>query len=266
METGLKGRVVLITGAAGGIGSAMVQAFAEEGAKIVLHCNSSRAKAEVLAKTVKNETLVVQADLSDEAQVLRMFTEIAARFKAIDVLIANAGFWAPQDVPLSEMSLKQWNATLATNLTSAFLCLREFISQAARNHIEDPSVVLVGSTAGVLGEAGHGDYAAAKGALTSGLLLTAKNELARVCKLGRVNAVAPGWTLTPMVDGTIATGPVAARTMQTMALRKLGQASDVARAAVMLASSRVSGHTSGQVQMISGGMEGRILYNVSEIV
>lgn len=120
-------------------------------------------------------------------------------------------------------------------------------------------MVLVGSTAGMFGEAGHADYAAAKGGIITGLLLSAKNEAARLGGVVRVNAVAPGWTVTPMTSRARADPDLEARVTATMALKKLGAAGDVASQVVVLASDRLSGHLTGQVVVVAGGMEGRLV-------
>src|SRR5262249_59591029 len=105
-----------------------------------------------------------------------------------------------EDGPRHQMTLKQWNDTVAVNLTSVFLCAREFFRGIARHRLADPAVVLMGSTAGVFGEAGHADYAAAKAGLTYGLARSLKNEICRLAPRGRVNVVCPGWTLTPLTQ------------------------------------------------------------------
>ena len=105
METGLDGKVVLITGASGGIGSAIARHFAAEGAKLVLHYRSSRANIENLVRTSKSENAMsVQADLTQESQVRRIFAQVLKRFGRVDTLIANAGSWESHDVPLYKMS------------------------------------------------------------------------------------------------------------------------------------------------------------------
>ena len=111
------------------------------------------------------------------------------------------------------------------NLTTTFLTARAFLREVARNN--HGSLVLVGSTAGLVGEAGHADYAAAKSAILGGLLLSLKNEIVRIAPTGRVNAVAPGWTESPMTRGHV--DPEAVRRIsRTMALRKVAQPEDVA--------------------------------------
>ena len=100
-----------------------------------------------------------------------------------------------------ELPLERWEETIRQNLTATFLTARGFLREVARTG--HGSLVLVGSTAGRFGEAGHADYAAAKSALQGGLLLSLKNEVARVAPLARVNAVAPGWTESPMTRGLV---------------------------------------------------------------
>src|SRR6185437_7421257 len=121
METGLNEKVVVVTGASGGIGSAIARRFAEEGAKVVVHYRRQRAQAEAL-KLPREQSLLVGADLTKEAHVRRLFASAVKRFGRVDTLIANAGSWETRDVPLQEMSLRQWQATLDAVLTSTFLC------------------------------------------------------------------------------------------------------------------------------------------------
>ncbi len=155
------------------------------------------------------------------------------------------------------MSVDRWEATIASNLTATFLTARAFLRHAAGTGAG--SLVMIGSTAGTFGEAGHADYAAAKGAIISGLLMSAKNEAARLGPGIRVNAVAPGWTVTPMIGEKGLDADHVDRVTATMALKKLGRPEDVATQVVALASDRISGHVTGQVVTVAGGMEGRII-------
>ena len=104
------------------------------------------------------------------------------------------------------------------------------------------------------------DYAAAKSALLGGLLLSLKNEVVRRSPGVRVNAVAPGWTESPMTRGHVSAEQVA-RISRTMALRKVAQPEDVAAQVVALASPVISGHVTGQVVTVAGGMEGRVVHD-----
>jgi 3-oxoacyl-[acyl-carrier protein] reductase len=189
--------------------------------------------------------------------VERLFTEARDGLGQIDVCVAVAGTWPSEDVPVWELPLERWEETLRANLTATFLVARGFLREVERNG--HGSLVFVGSTAGVFGEAGHADYAAAKAAITSGLLLSLKNEIARIAPLGRVNAVAPGWTESPMTRGLVDPEQVRALS-RTMALRKIAQPEDVAAQVVVLASDTLSGHVTGQLVVVAGGMEGRTVH------
>ena len=247
METGLKGARVLVTGGSGGIGAACVRLFAEEGAHVVVHYRRGRERAEAAGGHA-----VVQADLTDEAEARRMFDEAGE----IDHCAAVAGVWPADDVPVWELPLARWRETVDANLTATFLTARGFLEQ-----LEDRpgSLVLVGSTAGLFGEAGHADYAAAKSGILYGLLLSLKNEVVRRNPGVRVNAVAPGWTVSPMTARELDEESVR-RIARTMALPKVAVADDVAAQVVALASPVVSGHVSGQIVTVAGGMEGRVIH------
>ncbi len=270
MNSKLKDQVVLVTGASGGIGAAVAKAFAAEGARLVLHANRHLARAEKLAREIPGaQPLVVRANLTREGEVKKLFSAAAKKFGRVDVLIANAGSWETRDVPLHKMSLKQWDATLACVLTSTFLCLREFMRLVARQ--KRGNAVLISSTAGVFGEAGHSDYAAAKAALAYGLLKTAKNELARLAPHtvdycgGRINTICPGWTLVPRTAPKLRDADIVRKVTGTMSLPQIGRPEDMANAAVFLASDELARHITGQTLVVAGGMEGRILWRPEEI-
>jgi 3-oxoacyl-[acyl-carrier protein] reductase len=254
MELGLDRTAVLVTGAAGGIGSATARALAAEGATVGVHYHSSAAAAERLAAEIGGVPL--QADLRDEAAADALVPNAVAALGRLDGCVANAGTWDPEDVPIARMSLARWRDTVESNLTATFLTARAYL-----RHVEQAkagSLVLVGSTAGIFGEAGHVDYSASKAALT-GVLLSLKNEIVRTAPLARVNLVAPGWTVSPMTEKDLTEENIA-RVTATMALRKIAAAEDVARAIAFLLSPLAAGHVTGQVITVAGGMEGRLLH------
>jgi 3-oxoacyl-[acyl-carrier protein] reductase len=252
MDTGLAGKAVLVTGASGGIGSACARTFAAEGCRVVVQYHRGRERAEALAREL-GDAPTIGADLTDEKQVDALFAEAGP----LDVCAAVAGVWPSEDVPVWELPLERWRATLDANLTATFLTARGFLRQLRG----DGSLVLVGSTAGLFGEAGHADYAAAKSGIVHGLLLSLKNEVVRISPNARVNAVCPGWTASPMTRSSLEDPALVGRITRTMALRKVAKPEDVARQVVVLASDELSGHVTGQVVTVAGGMEGRVLHD-----
>ena len=255
MDTGLDGKGVLVTGGGGGIGSEACRAFAAEGARVAVHYRTSQANAEAVAAAIGGVAL--QADLREEDEADALIPAAREALGRLDVCVACAGVWPSEDLPVWEIPLERWEETIASNLRATFLTARAFLRHAAGTGAG--SLVLVGSTAGIFGEAGHGDYAAAKGAIITGLLLSLKNEVARIGDGVRVNAVAPGWTRTAMIDGKGLDAAKVARITATMSLKKIGTPQDTAAQVVVLASDRLSGHISGQVISIAGGMEGRLV-------
>ena len=257
MDTSLAGKGVVVTGASGGIGSACARAFAAEGASVALHYHRGRDRVEALAAELDSAT-ILNADLTIEADVDALFEAAHEALGRVDVCAAVAGVWPRDDRPVWELTLDRWRATVDANLTATFLTARAFLREVERNGAG--SLVLVGSTAGIFGEAGHADYAAAKSAILVGLLLSLKNEITRIAPLARVNAVAPGWTESPMTRGLVDEERVRG-VSRTMALRKIARPEDVARQVVVLASDTLSGHVTGQVVTIAGGMEGRVVHD-----
>ena len=233
------------------------RAFAAEGARVALHYHRGRERAEAIAAEL-GDAPILHADLTVENDADSLVEAARDALGRVDVCAAVAGAWPREDTPVWDMSLERWRATLDANLTATFLSARAFLREVERNG--HGNLVLVGSTAGLFGEAGHADYAAAKSAILVGLLASLKNEVTRIAPLARVNAVAPGWTESPMTRGLVDSERVLA-VSRTMALRKVARPADVARQVVVLASDELSGHVTGQIVTVAGGMEGRVVHD-----
>jgi 3-oxoacyl-[acyl-carrier protein] reductase len=270
MNDDLADKVVLITGASGGIGSAIARQFAAEGAKLALHYRRERNRIDALCRELSQfDALAIQADLSKEGRVKRMFAQTIKRFGRIDTLIANAGSWVTADVPIDQMSLRQWHQTLEGVLTTTFLTVREFFRIVAKQ--KRGNAVLISSTAAVFGEAGHADYSAGKAAIAYGLTRTLKNEIARLAPHtrdycgGRLNCICPGWTVVPRNKAKLGDADMIKRVTATMALPQIARPDDIGHAAVFLSSDTLARHITGQTLVIAGGMEGRHLWQPDEI-
>lgn len=255
MDLGLTGKGVLVTGGAGGIGTALSRSFAAEGARVAVHYHSSADRARALAGELGGAA--VGADLTKEADVDALVPAALRALGRLDVLVANAGVWPAPDEAIWEMSLERWRRTMAENLDSVFLCCRAFLRHVMTTGTGN--IVIIASTAGLFGEAGHADYAAAKGALASGFIKSLKNEIGRIAPRGRANVICPGWTAVQRHKDKVGDPAFVKKVTRTWALAKLGQPEDVAKVAVMLASDVASGHVTGEVVTVAGGMEGRVL-------
>jgi 3-oxoacyl-[acyl-carrier protein] reductase len=255
MDLGLRGTAALVTGASGGIGSAVARQLAAEGSLVAVHYHRNREAAEALAEEIGGVALA--ADLRDEAEADALVPAATAALGRLDACVANAGVWPSEDVPVAHLQLERWRATLDANLTATFLTVRGYL-----RHVQATgagSLVMVASTSGLFGEAGHADYSASKAAIAYGMALTLKNEVVEHAPLARVNVVAPGWTVSPMTAREL-TDETVARVTATMPLQKVATADDVARAIVFLCSPLATGHVTGQIVTVAGGMEGRLLH------
>ncbi len=270
MQTDLQRKIVLVTGASGGIGSVIARGFAAEGARVVLHYHrGSEAAAKLRQELLPAESLPIGADLTREVEVRRLFRQAVKQFGRVDTLIANAGAWETADVPMHRMSLRQWRSTLDGVLTSAFLSLRGFLGIVEKQ--KRGNAVLIASTAAVFGEAGHADYAAGKAAIAYGLTRSLKNEISRIAPHtrnycgGRINCICPGWTVVPRLATKLANKEMIRKVTATMALPQLGRPEDIANAAVFLSSDSLARHLTGQTLIVAGGMEGRRLWERGEV-
>jgi len=259
---------VLITGSAGGIGVTVAKRYLEQGAKVSLHFNTQSDSLKPLLNQYPHHTYAIQANATSESEVENCFKKVTSKFGMCHILVANHAIYETKDVPVDQMSLKQWQKNVDVNLTGVFLFVREFFKQLksyARQMSPQElkqahaSIVIVGSTAGKFGEADHIDYATIKSGLMYGFTRSLKNEIVRIIPRGTVNSVAPGWTRTLMAEQAIKEG-LHLKALRTSPLAKVATTDDVA-STILFVSSPLGGHLSGNVIMVDGGMEGRVLWN-----
>ena len=241
-----KGQVGVVTGGTRGIGKAIAEGLAREGAHVIVAGRNPDAAREVAASlsAIGARALGVRLDVSNAAEVERVFEEIRQDFGRIDILINNAGI--TRDGLLMRMKEDAWDAVLDTNLKGAFLCSREVIKDMARQRYG--RIVNITSVAAFMGNPGQANYSASKAGIV-GLTKTVSREYA-----GRgvtVNAVAPGFIETAMTD--VLPENIKEEMKKLIPLGRFGTVEDVAKAVVFLASPG-SGYITGQVVHVNGGM------------
>jgi 3-oxoacyl-[acyl-carrier protein] reductase len=241
-----KGQVGVVTGGTRGIGKAIAEGLAREGAHVIVAGRNPDAAREVAASlsAIGARALGVRLDVSNAAEVERVFEEIRQDFGRIDILINNAGI--TRDGLLMRMKEEAWDAVLDTNLKGAFLCSREVIKDMARQRYG--RIVNITSVAAFMGNPGQANYSASKAGIV-GLTKTVSREYA-----GRgvtVNAVAPGFIETAMTD--VLPENIKEEMKKLIPLGRFGTVEDVAKAVVFLASPG-SGYITGQVVHVNGGM------------
>jgi 3-oxoacyl-[acyl-carrier protein] reductase len=243
---GLRGRRALVTGGSRGVGRATALLLARAGADVGIGYHSreeeaARVVAEARALGVR--AFAQAADVATPWGAEMLFERCQVELGGVDLFVANAGIWVPDEVPLAKMTDAQWDRTMAQNLSSVFQTVRlaaRFVSNGGR-------IVIVSSTAGQRGEAFHADYAASKGALIS-LTKSVAGELA--ARDVTVNCVAPGWIDTEMVERPLAQGRQAIE--RAIPLGRIASADDVAGPIVFLCSA-LARHVTGEILNVNGG-------------
>lgn len=253
----LKGQKALVTGANSGIGKGIALALGEAGADVVVNYRSSPETAEEVVEQIArhgNKAFSHQADVSKETDVQGMFQRMVKEFGTIDILINNAGL--QKDAPIEEMTLEQWNAVIAVNLTGQFLCAREAIKEFKRRGVvKDVScaagkIICVSSVHEIIPWAGHVNYAASKG----GVMLMMKSIAQEVAPYRiRVNSIAPGAIRTPINKNAWETPEAYNELMKLIPYNRIGETVDIGRAAVWLASDEAD-YVNGVSLVIDGGM------------
>jgi 3-oxoacyl-[acyl-carrier protein] reductase len=270
VDLGLADKVALVTGASGALGRAMASAFAEEGARVVLHGHEAMEDLDawVFAQPWRERSMTVAADVRSPEALAAAFEDARTAFGRVDVCVANAGRWPPGEQRLDECPVERVRDTIEVNLLGAMWTARAFLACLAatgpRADGDGACLLFTGSTAGRFGERFHADYAAAKAGLV-GLVRTLKNEIVLLDPWARVNLIEPGWTVGHKPKPALERKGVVSRVVRTMSLRQIGRAEDVARAALVLASPRASRHVTGESIAVAGGMEGRLLWDEADV-
>ncbi|HEX9198000.1 MAG TPA: SDR family oxidoreductase [Acidobacteriaceae bacterium] len=251
----LAGRTALVTGGSRGIGAATVRLFRQAGARVAFSYRAARPQAEALSTECGGPAvcLPIQQDLATPEDGEALVASTIKSFGDLDILIVNHGIWPPVEANIATMSAAQWRRTQAINVDSVFglvhaaaahMLTRPLHSGSARGHI-----VLIASSAGQRGEAGHADYAASKGALIS-LTKSLSSELAPHGIYA--NCVAPGWTWTEMTDSVFGDPEVAARVNPTIPVGRPGHVDEIAGPILFLCTP-LAGFISGEILNVNGG-------------
>ncbi len=243
----LRGRRVVVTGGGRGIGAASAVLFARAGADVVIGYRSRRIEADAVALECISygvRAAAIAADLSQKGGADALCIAATATLGAIDIMVANAGFWPTAPEPIATMSDARWHETAAQNYEAMFQCARA----AARSVTDGGRIVFVSSTAGQRGEAFHSDYAAAKGAMIS---LTKSIAIELAPRQVTVNAVAPGWVDTDAI-APVVHGAEKSRIAANIPIGRIATAADIAGPIVFLASP-LARHITGEILNINGG-------------
>ncbi len=255
MECRLDRQVAIVTGASSGIGQGVAKALAEAGAAVAVNYNSQRDPAEALAREIEQSggrAFAVGADVSDEADVARLFEETASRYGGIDIVVANSGM--QKDAPSASMSLADWRKVIDVNLTGQFLTAREairrFDAQGDRGVSRAIGKILcMSSVHEVIPWAGHVNYAASKGGIAL-MMRTLAQEVAP--RRIRVNSIAPG-AIRTAINREATEGEAGRKLLDLIPYKRIGAAEDIANAAVFLASD-LSDYIVGATLFVDGGM------------
>jgi glucose 1-dehydrogenase len=253
----LRGQTALVTGASSGIGLAIARSLGEAGADVAINFVAGEDKAQALADEIRGHgvrSIIVRADVSDEAQVRSMFKTMIEQLGTIDILVNNAGL--QQDAPLHEMTLAQWNKVIGVNLTGQFLCAREAVREFMRRGVRPEiscsagKIICISSVHEVIPWAGHVNYATSKG----GIMLMMKSIAQEVAAYRiRVNSICPGAIRTPINRAAWDTEAAYNELLKLIPYKRIGEPEDIGRVAAWLASDYAD-YVHGASLFVDGGM------------
>lgn len=256
MHIDLNGQTAIVTGSSSGLGRACALALADEGMNLVINYLSGEEEARAVAKEIGDRggrAVAVQADVSSEADVARLFGECERAYGHLDLVVSNAGIQA--DAAFTDMTLAQWNKVMEVNLTGQFLVCREaariFRKQGVHEHGKSAGkIICMSSVHDEIPWAGHVNYAAAKGGVKM-MMESMAQELA-ADKI-RVNSISPGAIRTDINQAAWGTKEALADLLTLIPYGRIGEGEDVGKLAVFLASD-ASDYITGATIYIDGGM------------
>lgn len=236
----LEGKVCIVTGGSQGIGRAIVELFAAQGAKVVFSLDLK--EADFSHPNIVSRIL----NTTDRAATQKIVDEIKEAYGSIDVIVNNAG--VTRDALVAKMTEEQWSTVIDINLKGPF-----YMVQAAANYLmeqETASIITLSSVVGLYGNVGQTNYAATKAGVVA-MSKTWTKELSRRGANIRANAIAPGFINTAILQ-TMPTNVIEGMKSKVL-FKKLGEVSDIANLALFLASDE-SRYITGQVLEVSGGL------------
>ncbi|MBO8140281.1 MAG: 3-oxoacyl-[acyl-carrier-protein] reductase [Thermosipho sp. (in: Bacteria)] len=241
----LEGKVCIVTGGARGIGRAMVEKFALEGAKMVYACDLNEEALKELEKKYDN-VKGYKLDVTDRPAIAKFKEKVMTEEGKVDVLVNNAGI--TRDALIQKMSEEDWDIVINVNLKGVFNMTQQFGPEMMK--AGKGSIINISSVVGIYGNIGQTNYAATKGGVIA-MTKTWAKEFARKGAQVRVNAIAPGFIKTPMTKDL--PEKVINLVISKTVLQRMGEPEEIANAALFLASDE-SSFITGQVISVDGGL------------
>ena len=244
----LAGKVALITGASRGIGRAIAEDMAANGAKVVINYNSSAAAAQEVVAAIEAKggaAVAVKADVSNLAETQALVKAALEQYGQLDILVNNAG--TTRDNLLMMMSEDEWNTVISTNLNSLFNCCKVALRPMIRRK-QGGRIINISSVVGLAGQGGQTNYAASKAGIIGFTKSLAKEVGPRKIT---VNAIAPGFFPTALT--AVLADDLVQKAIEFIPLGRLGELEEIAHLATFLASDRAA-YITGEVIRIDGGM------------